>query len=163
MIALVCLVAFLAYANYTIFASPVETGPLNDERPKTMELSAQSGPKMPEPAPFRTLASLTETVRRPLFSLDRRPIVRVAKQAEAAKPQAVKPVTPPEQLQLVGIIQGSNARALIRSNSNTPGSWIVIGEDVEGWRLKEVSEISAILEAQNRKYELFLYSSAVTK
>ena len=63
-----------------------------------------------------------------------------------------------EQLRLVGIIQKPSARALVRSSSNAPGSWLGVGDQVEGWHLQEITEISVIIEAQNRKVELFLFS-----
>jgi hypothetical protein len=93
-----------------------------------------------------------------LFAADRRPVVPKPKRPQSQPPNVEEEAAaPPEQLQLVGIVQGSAPRALIRSKTNGEGTWMAVGEDVEGWRLSKVADNMAMIETGGRSYELHLY------
>ena len=104
----------------------------------------------------RPVAELPETARRPLFAANRRPWVEKPKPQPVEAPVKVEappvPAYPANQLQLVGILQGTPnnaARALIRPGGDAQGSWIKIGESIKGWKLREVtSGDSAVIETR---------------
>jgi hypothetical protein len=112
----------------------------------------------------RPVAELPETARRPLFSVNRRPWVEKPKPQPAEAPVKVEPppvpAYPANQLQLVGIMQGTPnnaARALIRVGNDAQGSWIKVGESIKGWKLREVtSGDSAVIETWGQRAELVL-------
>jgi hypothetical protein len=99
-----------------------------------------------------------QTIARPIFTSDPHPVERKSKlTSETATGRPATEIAP-KQLTLVGvIIQGKKARALIRSSVSGQGGWMSIGEDVDGWRLREVADNKAVIETKGRRYQLFLY------
>jgi hypothetical protein len=112
----------------------------------------------------RPVTELPETARRPLFAATRRPWVEKPKPQPVEAPVKVEappvPAYPANQLQLVGILQGTPnnaARALIRAGGDAQGSWIKVGESIKGWKLREVtSGDSAVIETRGQRAELVL-------
>lgn len=143
-VVLLMLVGALAYADWRVYWATIDTSPLASiERPQTEssgspELSAAT-------LPHRTEAMFPQTVARPLFHPDRKPI-------ERAKPAAIKappPAPPPtlDKLQLVGVMRtGVNQyRALIRSSVEAPGEWLVVGDQIQGWLLRAIDTDGVVL------------------
>ena len=88
----------------------------------------------------RTLAEFPQSSARPLFHPDRRPIER-AKPVVAPVVVPEAPPPPVNQLQLVGVMQtGVNQfRALIRNGTDAAGQWLIVGDQVQGWRLSAIA------------------------
>jgi hypothetical protein len=115
----------------------------------------------------RPAAELPETARRPLFAANRRPWVEKSKPQPVEAPVKVAappaPAYPANQLQLVGILQGTRnnaARALIRAGGDSQGSWIKVGESIKGWKLREVTSGDvAVIETGGQRAELGLERS----
>ena len=65
------------------------------------------------------------------------------------------------QLFLVGIIriQNGHDRALIRSVRDGKGTWLSVGDELQGWQLREINRESAIFETNGRRVELQVYSA----
>jgi hypothetical protein len=160
-IALAIALVALGYLNFDIYSSAIDTSSLYspvDEAAPSPQLTADNPQMLPA---AKRLSDFTQTITRPIFTNDRHPIERKAKVANAgaSKVAAVADVTP-KQLQLVGVIQGEKAQALIRSSAGTQGTWMSIGEDIDGWRLREVADNMAVIETGGRRYQLFLYAGS---
>jgi hypothetical protein len=118
----------------------------------------------------RTVADLPETAKRPLFAANRRPWVEKPKPEiepvkVAATPVAVVPPYPVEQLLLVGVMQANRnkaARVLIRAGTDTQGTWVQVGESIRGWKLREVTSDSAIIETRGARAALSMDWTAPT-
>jgi len=155
---LAAVIAILAYANLKVINSTVEISPIkaveNGANPAPAPTDAKL-PGLPEP---RQLSEFKQTVTRPIFATDRRPVERKPKAEISSTLVAAEAV--PKQLQLIGVIKGEKARALIRSNTSAQGTWMSIGEDIDGWRLREVADNAATIETHGHKYQLFLYPGA---
>jgi hypothetical protein len=97
----------------------------------------------------------TETIARPLFNAKRRP-------SETPKESLAVPVamTSPAllQAQLVGLSAAAarGKRALVRSTNDRDGTWLSIGEEFRGWRLRDIGYDTAIFENGDRRQELQL-------
>lgn len=100
----------------------------------------------------RPIGEFRETVQRPLFISNRKPVerARAAKSQEAAGSAS--------DLRLVGIVKSGKApgRALIRTADESNGKWITEGETVNGWRLRSVKDRSVVVESAGRSEELRL-------
>jgi hypothetical protein len=94
-----------------------------------------------------------ETVQRPLFHADRKPIERTKEVVEGPAPAALN-----TGMQLVGIVKsgGAPGRALIRFAGEPIGKWVPEGETVNGWHLASVKTSSVVLEGNGQTHELQL-------
>jgi predicted lipoprotein len=118
----------------------------------------------------RSTADLPETAKRPLFAANRRPWVEKPKPEiepvkVSAPAAAVVPPYPANQLQLVGVMEASRTRAargLIRAGSDPQGTWVQVGESIRGWKLREVTSDSAIIETRGERASLSMDWSATT-
>jgi hypothetical protein len=111
-------------------------------------------PQAPEHA-----GSFPQTLARPLFRSDRRPRDIARPDATASvRTASVRPQAPPPDVELIGIIkEGRGAgRALIRSGQEPTGSWVQLGQELQGWRLSRIDARSIVLEADGRQVQLSL-------
>jgi len=143
------LVAALAYLNWAFLETGVDVSPFaapsapaQSRTARTIDLSTPIGQSRVE--------SFAETVNRPLFNRDRRPVVR--------RTAAAEPAPDSTDLRLVGVLRrnGEPSRALIRFANEPAGKWIAEGEEVNGWTLRNVSERSVVVETAGRTHELQL-------
>lgn len=137
-----------AAANWWLLTTPVEVTP-------TVEQSA-APTAAAEPVTLLPVAvsdDLPETVSRPVFSSTRRPPKPVVAAEETVAVAAAKA---PENLELRGIMRHNPKRisVLIRSSLNAPGSWVRVGEAVDGWIVREIHDDRAIVETNGQRYEL---------
>jgi hypothetical protein len=143
-------VVLLGLINLYLWSSPVDISPLT---PPTGKAEA---PRADDTAPATKLDKKTaddfrETVGRPLFNPDRRPVER--KETAAAEPK-----TEANGLRLVGVMKAANQppRALLRSATEPNGKWIAEGGEFNGWKLSKVNERSVVLQSGGRSQELQL-------
>lgn len=164
--ALLALVAGLGYgvrglSNYTPDTRPIR---LPETLSATPVVRADDGASLL--AVPRALADYQDTIKRPLFSADRRPVDRALPNvAEAAVQLVPAAPSPLEQFQLLGIVRdrGGPARALVRTGSDVPGVWIEVGDTVRGWKVSEISEQNAVLLANGVRGELRLFAARTAK
>lgn len=108
--------------------------------------------------PVSDLADLTETVDRPLFTSDRRPVPEATPTADQEAPAvAVTPATPPSvELSAIVIVDGRRM-ALFRGASAGGGSMRAEeGEEVQGWTLSQVRSDGVTLERAGQRVEIAL-------
>jgi hypothetical protein len=142
-------VVLLGLLNFYSWRSSVDISPITPPPDKT------GAPRPDSTAPATALDKKTaddfrETVRRPLFNPDRRPVER--------KETAAEPKAEVSDLRLVGVMKAANQppRALLRSADAPNGKWIAEGGEYNGWKLRKVNERSVILQSGGRSQELQL-------
>ncbi len=103
------------------------------------------------------ITSLTETIDRPLFSADRKPVTQTqALEQTVEAPAPVVTGLPNLELNAV-IINGDQRIALLQGED--PGAALIRaeeGQDVEGWVLQEVFAQRIILRRADQEHELVL-------
>ena len=130
----------LAYADWHFYHRRIDISPLASVASGEQSKPPAAGDKLATIPPPQSDAAFPQTVARPLFHPDRRPF-------ERAKPVVVEVLPPPAppppiaKLQLVGIMQtGTNQyRALIRNGTDTPGEWLIVGDQIQGWQLRSIA------------------------
>jgi hypothetical protein len=140
----------LALLNLHFLRSPVDISPIAPSPGKA------DAPRADKSEPATALAKkaaeqFQETVGRPLFNPNRRPVER--KDTAAAEPK-----TEASDFRLVGVMKaaGQPPRALLRSANAPTGKWIAEGAEFNGWRLRQVNERGVILQSGARSQELKL-------
>jgi hypothetical protein len=150
--ALLGALAILGLVNWHLYSTQVDISPLappsragEGKDAKEIDLATRLDDK--------PLIVFEETVQRPLFNADRKPIERNKQVAEA--PAAVALET---GMQLVGIVKsaGASGRALIRFAGEPMGKWVPEGETVNGWHVVAVKTSSVVLEGNGQTQELKL-------
>jgi hypothetical protein len=151
----------LGYLNFDIYSSAIDTSSLAspaEEAAPNPQLTADNAQVLPA---AKHLPDFPQTTMRPIFTSDRRPVERKIKVPDAGSSKGARTAdVAPKQLQLVGVIQGEKAQALIRSSAGTQGTWMSVGEDIDGWRLREVADNMAVIETGGRRYQLYLYAGS---
>jgi hypothetical protein len=150
--ALLGALAILGLANWHLYSTQVDISPLAPAA-RPSEGKEAKDIDLATPLDDKPLIVFEETVQRPLFNADRKPIERNKEVAEA--PAAVALQT---GMQLVGIVKSADApgRALIRFAGEPMGKWVPEGETVNGWHLAAVKTSSVVLEGNGQTQELKL-------
>jgi hypothetical protein len=164
-LALLALNGLAGVAVWQSMERPIDTAPIKGLGVNVPLATPSTSDLVPLPRP-RSVAELPETARRPLFSMTRRPWAEKPKARPedpvvkvTVPPAPPPPVFPASQLQLVGVIQATRnnpARVLIRVAGDSLGTWVQMGESIRGWKLRDVTSDSAILEARGEPVELLL-------
>lgn len=150
--ALLGALAILGLVNWHLYSTQVDISPLAPgARPS--EGKEAKDVDLATPLDDKPLIVFEETVQRPLFNADRKPIERNKGVTEA--PAAVALET---GMQLVGIVKSADTpgRALIRFAGEPMGKWVPEGETVNGWHLAAVKASSVVLEGNGHTQELKL-------
>lgn len=154
-VALVAVVAALLAANWQAMNMEVDTGPL------AMPRGPAGAPSAPAAVPTgeRSIgaeASYGETIARPIFSPSRRPLV-LPPTADAARTTPA-PQQQSLEVRLLGVAAtpALGKRALVRGQGDRQGTWMAIGEKVDGWMLREIGPDKAVFENGARRQELLL-------
>ncbi len=159
---LVSLVVALGLLNWSLAETPVDISPI-----PAMDGTAAGSKGATVTAQEETLpssiASLGETVARPLFSPTRRPMVATPpafaalSAATASAPSEAS--TPFSRLSLIGLMRvGDHSRALIRSEGNPQGAWTEVGHEIGGWRLSQIDDNRVLIEGVVTREELVLHA-----
>ena len=149
--ALLGALAILGLVNWHLYSTQVDISPLAPTA-RTGEAKEAKDVDLSTPLDDKPLIVFEETLQRPLFNANRKPIER--KEAAEA-PVAVALAT---GMQLVGIVKSADApgRALIRFAGEPMGKWVPEGETVNGWHLAAVKTSSVVLEGNGQTQELKL-------
>lgn len=161
--------SFLAFAGAGVLTwyalnMPIDITPVANTdapRPVAGEIAAKAAPSVP----IEALPNFAETLARPLFAPQRRPDPPVADKPPEKVPEQVAEAQPAEVapsvagLRLVGMMQtGPSAhRAMIRAGEKGAGSWMAVGDEIEGWRLSSIEKDRVRLEHDGQSAELRLY------
>jgi hypothetical protein len=143
--------AVLALLIGYLLASAVDTSPVLPGAPTT-GAGQQTDAGLTTPLDAKPISEFRETVRRPLFNSNRKPVER--KKTATTEVEAGSAL----EMRLVGIVRSGSApgRALIRLANETNGKWITEGDVFNGWKLRSVKDRSVIVEAQGRSHEITL-------
>ena len=148
-------------ANTQIDISPIVTESAGDAAKP--EAGASGAPQVVVP----TLAQLTETVARPVFRSDRRPLVS-KNSAEPPPAVAYEPdtsSTSPESLRLIGMMRSGKSarRALIRVAVTSAATWVEAGGEVSGWTIEKIEADRVFIARNGDKAELKLFAPKPTE
>jgi hypothetical protein len=144
-------IGILCLLNWHLYSTAVDISPLT---PPTRQVDAKEAKdiELATALDDKPLIVFEETVQRPLFHADRKPIER-KEVVEAPAPASLN-----TGMQLVGIVKSADApgRALIRFAGEPIGKWVPEGETVNGWHLASVKTSSVVLEGNGQSQELRL-------
>lgn len=104
------------------------------------------------------LARLTETVERPLFTTDRRPVPEATVEATPEAPVVAATQQSPPSLELSAIVIEEGRRMALFRGAGASGSSLRAeeGEEVEGWTLSAVRSDGVTLEQNGRTIDIAL-------
>ena len=123
-------------------------------------------------APSQRAANIyAETLNRPVFFKERRPYMpppppppppapMVAVAPPPPPPPALPPPPPPPdpEFVLAGVaITAEMKRAYLMSKSDAEGVWVREGEEIQGWRVGDITEAGIALSSAGRTKELLLF------
>ncbi len=118
----------------------------------------------PHPLASLSLDRLHDTVRRPLFEKQRRPVVPPPPRAAAAPappPVAPKRAVDPNALTLLGILtsngQGAGAIALMRRNQTGQNVRLQEGDTVDGWTIERIETARVHIKQGDTQIALELF------
>jgi hypothetical protein len=116
----------------------------------TEEPQEQSAAVLANPVAAQSLAQLSSTLDRPLFSPSRRPPAPPPPPvAQAAAPPA--PPLPPPNLVLFGVVMdGEGARAVVRSGVDKKLVRAQIGDEIDGWKVSQIDGRKVVLSLDGR-------------
>jgi hypothetical protein len=142
----------LAWLDFQLLQSPVDISPVAPP-PGKAEARPQQSPQPATALDKMTPEQFRETIGRPLFTPNRRPVQR----PETAARMASK--AEPARLRLVGVLKPDDGppRALIRFADEPVGKWIAEGGEYHGWTVTKVNDGSVTVEAGGRTLELILF------
>jgi hypothetical protein len=134
---------FIVVAAATIAATPA----------MAIDAERQAAPVSPLIA--RPLEQLSATRNRPLFSPTRRP--PAPPPIVAAEPPAP---TPPPEVALLGIVMdGEEARAVIRTGPTAKVMRVRIGDEVGGWKVGQIESQRLVLVLDGRTATFAIFTS----
>lgn len=153
----------LVIVNWHVSNSVVDISPLEVASRSTIDPTPAHSNSLPrrEPSPQVDTA---ETLKRPLFTPTRRPFDPAKNLAPAPTPPDAPPKIQPAptapapalQVKLVGFAASPQRgkRALVRAANEKVGTWLSIGDQVAGWRLRELSADRAVFEYDSQRQVL---------
>jgi hypothetical protein len=110
------------------------------------------------PLGSQPLESLSATRERPLFSPTRRPPPPPPVIVQGPPPPPPPP--PPPDVALFGIVMdGENARAIIRANPGAKVTRVSIGDDVGGWKVAQIDGRKLVLMLDGRLATFVMFTS----
>jgi hypothetical protein len=114
------------------------------------------------PLASQPLESLSATRERPLFSPTRR--APPPPPAVVQGPPPPPPPPPPPNVALFGIVMdGENARAIIRANPSDKVTRVGIGDDVGGWKVAQIEGRKLVLMLDGRLATFVMFTSKNAK
>lgn len=130
--------------------------------PKSSQVQSPAAALKPGENPLTGLRrdALKETLARPLFEADRRPVLppKAAPPPPPSPPRATPPPTfDPSAYILVGIIAGPTPIAVLRQASTNASLRLTEGEEVAGWILDQIRTREIVLVNGNQRVTLELY------
>lgn len=151
-VALGVIVSALAMLNWHVAYAPVDISPIVPDVGRVEDPPKKSGALLTS-LDKKPLLQFRETVNRPLFTPDRKPVQR-------NRPETKETAAGLGDMRLIGVMKldSGPGRALIRLTKDTTGKWIAEGEQFDGWKLRQVTAGSVIVEAGGRSHELVLQS-----
>jgi hypothetical protein len=112
---------------------------------------------LPAPVPLPPLASLTQTVQRPLFASSRRPAPAAPAVVQEPAPRPDSQPAPPPALELSAVVIEDGRRLALFNTATGRGALRALqGEAVEGWELTEVRADGVTLTRDGQRHDIAL-------
>jgi hypothetical protein len=118
----------------------------------------QQSATIENPLAKQLLQSLPATLKRPLFTPSRRPpppeptpIVRVE------QPQPPQPAAQPAIVLVGTMIDSQGPQAILRSGGDNKDMRVRVGDDVSGWKIKDIDESHLTLALDDRTFSVALF------
>jgi len=166
-VAAIALVLVPAARVSNVLAQAPQPQPPEVQAPHAQPSPAQPPPEQSAPAQPAAIANplavqpldrLSTTRERPLFSPTRRPPAPPPKIVVAPAPPAPPP--PPPNVALYGIVMdGEEARAMIRSGPTEKMMRVRIGDDVGGWKVAQIEGRKLVLSLDGRLATFTLFAA----
>lgn len=166
-LALFGVIAALGLLNWQIWTKPQDIRPIALDHSASTPKATSGAIPSADPKPARAKV-YTETLARPIFRADRKPFVAAVEppppviEEAVEAPQAAPPVEPPQGLKLVGVMRDNDGqdRALVRSAQTPAAAWLGVGDEIDGWRVSEITQSGMTLSADASSVTLNLYPTA---
>jgi len=127
--------------------------------PRDDQAAGDSAAALANPLAAQSLEGLSGTRERPLFSPTRRP------PPPPPTPTALAPAPPPPppappSVTLVGVVMdGMEARAVVRSGTTDPALRVQIGDKISGWTVSQIESRKLVLSLDGRLATFTMFSS----
>jgi len=119
---------------------------------------AQRSGTIASPLAAQPLDRLLATRERPLFSPSRRPPPPPPAIVQAPPPPPPPPLPPPDVALYGVIMDGENARAIIRAKPTDKEIRVGIGDDVGGWKVSQIEGQRLVLSLDGRLATFVLFT-----
>ena len=155
------LLLVLAGALGALLAAQEQLGLVDDgaieARSPPAPATLENGPDAVE-MPVSELTALTETVQRPLFNRDRRPVPESTPTPEPEAPAVAARQEPPPAVELSAIVILDGRRMALFRGAGAGATSVRAeeGEQVQGWTLSEVRSDGVTLERNGQRHEIAL-------
>jgi hypothetical protein len=166
------LVAGLVALNWQLAQAPIDVTAIAPPLDTGSEPASVTPPDSTLPR-LQSVSELPETLARPLFQPDRRPLEAKAKsiaepQPEPAPSIQAAPEPPPpsaDGFRLVGMMRmgEKDKRVLIRSPSSAQAKWLAAGAEIDGWRVDLIGKDRVLLTKDRGEAELLLHAAPAEK
>jgi hypothetical protein len=135
-------------ALLVMMPAPVIAADASPQAPPNPPPQAGEG-SLPSPLAAQSLDRLSATRERPLFSPTRRPPPPPPQ--VVAAPEPPPPPAPPPNVALFGIVMdGEEARAVVRAGPAEKIRRVAIGDDIGGWKVAQIAEQRLVLALDGR-------------
>jgi len=114
--------------------------------------------ELANPLAVHSLDRLPDTRERPLFSPMRRPPPLPPPAAQAAEIPPPPPPAPPDLALLGIVIDGDDARAVIRAGASDKTVRARIGDEISGWRITQIDGRRIVLSLGERSATFTMFS-----
>lgn len=154
------LAALLVMMPAPVMAAEASPQPAPYPPPQAGE-AREAGAALPTPLAAQPLDGLSATRERPLFSPTRRPQPPPA--PVVAAPEPLPPPAPPPDVALFGIVMdGEEARAVVRAGPAAKIMRVGIGDDIGGWKVAQIEGRQLVLSRDGRiaTFTMFVGRSA---
>jgi hypothetical protein len=103
------------------------------------------------PVAAQSLDKLSTTLDRPLFSPSRRPPLPPPPPVLQATPPAAPPPQQPPNLMLFGVVMdGEDARAVVRTEADKKMLRARIGDEIDGWKVSQIDRRKVVISQDGR-------------
>jgi hypothetical protein len=148
------LVRSTSVALLVMISAPIMAADTSPQSPGSSPPLAGEG-SLPSPLAAQPLDRLSVTRERPLFSPTRRPPPPPPQVAAAPPP----PPAPPPNVALFGIVMdGDEARAVVRAGPTEKIMRVGIGDDIGGWKVAQIEGRRLVLALNGRIATFMMFS-----
>jgi hypothetical protein len=138
--------------------------PISPQAVRADDDSAASRQTTKNPLAAQSIQSLSATLKRPLFAPSRRPPPPEPEAVvHAAPPPPPNPPPATPSVRLIGtVIDALGSQAILRSASDNKDMRVRVGDNVSGWKVKDIEKSRLVLVQDQRTFFVVLFSQTPT-